>query len=149
MSRPFTETLTEGQALAAKFPTTINSTSIVTLGLNMAEIRRARAILKLGTGAGAVTFTLQSSATATGVYADITNQATTNPSLTGLLTGTYNTIEIRADQMPTGQPFLRAKALETGGSDIIADLTLIGDCVAYGPGNQFNNITLGNAVVCA
>lgn len=149
MGRPFTEQLTEGQAIAVAVPTTLNNTSIDTLvggkGLNMGPggPRRARAILNLGalTGGGSINFSIQASATASGTYAAITN-LTTNPTLTGITTANQPVaLEIRSDQLPAGKPFIKAIATETGSQNVLAAITLIGDCGQYDPNNQFDTVT--------
>ncbi len=148
----FTETLKERTAIApgATVGGTVNSTSILTSALNMGVIRRARAILFIGTipGGGVINFSLQASATAAGTYAAITN-LTTNPTLTTVLAG-ISALEIRADQMPAGKPFLKAIVTETGGQTVPVDIILLGDESAYKPGSQFSTGTaLINDVVSA
>ncbi len=146
------ETLNERQALAMGTPATLNGTSCTTLGIWMGGLRRARAYCNIGaiTSSGSINFSLQASATATGVYTAITNN-TTNPTITGIVTANaLNCIEIRADQMPPGKPYLRAIATETASQNVVCDVILIGDESEYKPGNQYNNAgTLTNNVVVA
>lgn len=155
----FTETLKERQALAQAVPTTINSGATASIntgnGLNMAILRRARAILNVGaiTGGGSLNFSLQASATSGGSYSAITN-STTNPTLTGITTANQpNALEIRADQMPTGKPWLRAIVTETGGQNCLVAIDLIGDESEYKPANaqtpSLQTVTYTNDVVTA
>lgn len=149
----FTETLKERQAIAAATVTTLNNTSITTgNGMNMGMLRRARAFLRCGTltGAASVDFKLQASATSGGSYSDITNN-TTNPTLTAITTDdSLNALEIRADQMPAGKPWLRAIATETASANAVVDLLLIGDESGYKPAAPaFSTYTLTNDVVTA
>lgn len=137
----FTETLTERTAFALGATTTLNSGGTATLntgnGMNMAIIRRAMAKLILGTvtGGGSITFVLQASATSGGSFSTIT-AATTSPTLTATTTNGLYTLEIRADQMPNGKPWLRALATETGGQNVVTTIELTGDESAYKPTNN-------------
>lgn len=150
----FTETLNERQAIAVCIPGTINNSSKNTgNGINMAILRRARAFLNVGANAGSLNFSLQASATSGGSYSAITNN-TTNPTLTGITTAsTTNCLEIRADQMPTGKPWLRAIVTEVNSADVVVDLILIGDESEYKPANSqtpaLTTATLTNNVVTA
>jgi hypothetical protein len=153
----FTEQLTEGQAIAVAVPTTLNGTSIDTLvggnGMNMGGggPKRVRAILNVGavTGGGSLNFSIQASATKNGTYAAITN-LTTNPTLTGITTANQpNALEIRADQLPAGKPWVKAIVTETGNQNVLASITLTGDCCQYDPGSQFDTVTWTNNVVAA
>ena len=154
MSRQFTEQLTEGQAIAAANITTINSggtASVSSSAINMGIMRRARAFFHLGsvTGGGAVTIALQSSATEAGSYANITLTGTAVV-ITGVNTAnSMNAIEIRADQMPDGQPWLKAKATETGGHNVVVDIIVVADCASYSPGNAEDSVSWTNNVVGA
>ena len=149
------ETLKERQALAFATTTTINSggtASLSTGGINMGTgPRRARAFFLLGTltGAAAVTIQLMASDAVLGTYSAITNN-TTNPTVTGVTTDdSLNCIEIRADQMPAGKPFLKAIATETGAANAVVTILLVGDESQYKPGSEFNNATITNNVVTA
>jgi hypothetical protein len=151
----FTEQMTQRQAIAVANPQTINSGGTATIttgnGINMAVLRRARGILNLGavTGGGTVTFKLRASATSGGSFSDITT-LTTNPTITGITTANQpNALEIRADEMPAGKPWLRAEATETGGQNVVADLILIGDDSSYKPGNAYDTVTWTNNQISA
>jgi hypothetical protein len=144
----FSEQLGERQALAQANITTINSGGTASIntgnGLNMGELARARAFFHSGgTVGGSVTCKLQASATSGGSYTDISGAAAT------AITGTHKleTIEIRADQMPAGKPWLRALAQETGGADCIMDLLLIGDEAKHAPGSQWGTTTPDQTLV--
>lgn len=149
------ETLKERQSLAFGTTTTINSggtASLSTGGINMGTgPRRARAYFFLGTltGGATVTIALQASDAVLGTYSAITNN-TTNPLVSGITTDdSLNCIEIRADQMPSGKPFLKAIATETGGANAVVTILLVGDESQYKPGSDFNNATITNNVVVA
>lgn len=149
------ETLKERQANAFVTTTTINSggtASASTGGINMGTgPRRAVGLFVLGTltGGATVTISLQASATVNGSYTNITNN-TTNPTVTGITTDdSFNRLEIRADQMPSGKPFLRATATETGAANAVVTIILLGDESQYKPGSDFNNATITNNVVTA
>lgn len=155
MSRPFTETLTEGQscAVGTTGPTVLNSTGLATLGVNMGTgPKRCRVFFSFGSvnGSSLLTLQIRASATAIGGYAAITNN-TTNPSLTGVLgvAGEMVSLEIRADQLPTGKPFVQGYALETGGQNVTVDIILVADCSEYSPGNAFDNVTWVSKAVTA
>jgi hypothetical protein len=150
---PITEQLTERQGLAPagsanpnagtfNTPGTLTSLSFYTAALNMGLYRRARAILKVGVNAaGNLALKLQSSTAPNGVWADITTATAPGTAVAAVLgplgvgtgaNGIY-TIEIRADQMPLGQPWLRAIVTESAAGSPVVDLTLIGDDGAYHP----------------
>lgn len=149
MSRPFTEQLTEGQALAGVTVTTLNNSSVLTSALDMKLVRRARCILNCGTltGAASVNVKAQASATAGGSYTDI-DTPTTDPAITGITTDdSWSTIEVRADQMPSGKPFLKFLITETATANAVVQAVVVGDCGSYGPNNANNTLTLTNSVV--
>ncbi len=151
MSRPFTEQLTEGQALAGVTITTLYNSSVLTSALDMSLIRRARLLLLCGTlTAGAsVNVKAQASATAGGSYTDI-DTPTTDPAITGITTDdSLNTIEIRADQMPTGKSFLKFLITETATQNAVVAAIVVGDCGSYGPNNDNDTFVPTNAVVAA
>lgn len=136
----FTEQLKERQVVAVAIPGTVNNSTLTTgNGINMGIFRRARGILNVGsvTGGGSLNFKLRASATQGGSFSDITN-LTTNPTITGITTASQpNAIEIRADMMPAGKPWLRAEVTETGSQNVVVDLLLIADESAFKPGNQY------------
>ncbi len=154
MGRPFTEQLKEGQAVAGANITTLNSggtATLLTSALDMSNLRRARAFLHTGTltGAASLTFALQASATSGGAYTNITltTQAVVLTTLTG--DDAWYAIEIRADQMPAGKPWLKALITNTAAADAVVDVFLIGDCASYSPGNQEDTVTWTQNVVGA
>ena len=150
---PWNEQLTERYAIAVAQPTTINSGSTASIntgnGLFMGVIHRAFALCNIGavTGGGAVTFQLQSATVSGGTFTNIGGSYV----LTGITTANQpNSIEIRADQMPNGRPWLRAIVTETGGQNVLVNLELIGDESAYKPANteiNIGNSTFTNQVV--
>jgi hypothetical protein len=152
MGRPFTEQLKEGQAIAGADITTLNSggtASVLTSAINMANMRRARAFLHCGSlaGASSIDFRLQASATEGGAYTNIT-LTTTAVALTAITTdNSWNAIEIRADQMPAGKPWLKAYVENTAAADAVVDVFIVGDCAQYSPGNQEDSVTWTNNVV--
>ena len=153
MSRQFTERLQEGQAVGGAYPQTINNSSISSQALWMGRIRRARGFLWIGaiTSSGSVNFLAQSSATSGGSYATITTstntQLTVAPSITAIVTqNSYNAIEVRADQMTPGQPYLKFTATETASQNVVAAIFVVGDCSADGPGNQSDGVTWTNNI---
>lgn len=152
MGRTFTETLTEGQtaAVATTGPTILNGTSVSTGAINMGTgPRRVRAFFSFGSvnASSLLTLGIRASATLAGSYTAITNN-TTNPTLTGVLgvAGQLVSLEIRADQLPSGYSFVKGYALETGNNVVTVDILLIGDCSDQSPGNQFDNVTWINRV---
>jgi hypothetical protein len=136
--RVFTEQLKERQIVAVAIPGTVNNSTLTTgNGINMGIFRRARGILNVGsvTSSGSLNFKLRASATSGGSFSDITN-LTTNPTILAITTANQpNAIEIRADMMPAGKPWLRAEVTETASQNVVVDLLLIGDESAYKPGN--------------
>ncbi len=82
MSRPFTETLKEGQAVAGVAATpagqTLNNSSVDTQAINMSIMRRARGFLFTNTltGAASLNFGFFASATEGGTYTAITTTTT-------------------------------------------------------------------------
>lgn len=147
-----TEQLKERQAVAfAQAQTLSNSSADTGNGINMGVLRRARAFLITGTltSTASLNFSLQASATSGGSYAAITNN-TTNPTLTALTTdnGLF-ALEIRADQMPSGKPWLKAIVTETETQNAVIALILIGDDSGYKPGNAFGTATFTQNVVTA
>lgn len=151
MSRPFTEQLTEGQALAGVTITTLNNSSVLTSALDMSLVRRARLLLNCGTltGGASINVKAQASATEGGSYTDI-DTPTTDPAITGITTDdSFHTIEIRADQMPTGKPWLKFYIVETATANAVVAAFVVGDCGSYGPNNDNNTLTLTNAIVAA
>jgi hypothetical protein len=153
MSRPFTEQLKEGQAIAGVTATpggqTLNNSSVVTSAIDMSIMRRARAFLFTSTltSTASLNFGLQASATEAGSYADIT-LTTTAVQITAIVTdNSFNAIEIRADQMPAGKPWLIAKVTETASQNAVCCVFIVADCAAYSPGNQADSVTWTNNVV--
>ena len=155
MGRSFQEQLKEGQAIAGVTATpggqTLSNSNVVTSAINMANMRRARAFLFTSTltGAASLNFGLQASATEAGSYADIT-LTTTAVQITGITTdNSYNAIEIRADQMPAGKPWLIAKVTETATANAVCCMFIVADCASYSPGNQEDSVTWTNNMVGA
>lgn len=150
MGRPITEQLKEGQCVAGASIATLNNSSTSSSGLDMRSgPGRVRGILHCGTltGAASVDFKAQASATLAGTYTDIT-AATTSPAITGIVTDdSWNSIEIRRDQMPTGKPFLKFKATETATANAVVDIIVIGDCADYSPLSDYDTVTWTNNIV--
>lgn len=149
--RPITETLKEGQAVAGANITTLNNTAVLTSALDMSQVRRARAFLHCGTlsGSASVNFALYASATLNGVYTAIT-MPTTQVAITGITTDdSWNALEIRADQMPAGTRFLKARAVETASANAVVDVFIIGDCGSYSPNSDNDTVTWTNNIVGA
>jgi hypothetical protein len=153
MSRPFTEQLKEGQAIAGVTATpagaTLNNSALYTSAINMANMQRARAFFLTNTltSTASLNLSLQASATESGSYTNIT-LTTTAVVITAMTTdNAFNAIEIRADQMPTGKPWLRAYAVETASQNAVVTMLLVGDCARYSPGNQEDSVTWTNNVV--
>ncbi len=143
-------TLKERQAVAFVTTTTLNASSVSTGALNMAIVRRARAFLVCGTltSTASVDFSLVASATAGGSFTAITAGLTTLPAVTGIVTDdSLNAIEITADLMPAGKPFLKALATETATQNAVVTVILVGDDVGYQPGSDYNTATFTNNVV--
>lgn len=145
----FTETMKERQAVSFVTTTTLNATSANTGGINMGILRRARAFLVCGTltSTASIDFSLQASATQNGSYSAITG-LTTLPAVTAIVTDdSLNAIEISADLMPAGKPWLRAIATETASQNGVVTMVLVGEDSGYKPGSDFNNATFTNNVV--
>ncbi len=153
MSRPFTEQLKEGQAVAGVTATpagaTLNNTSLYTSAINMSLMRRARAFFLTNTltSSASLNLSLQASATQSGVYTDITC-TTTAVIITAMTTdNAFNAIEISADNMPNGKPWLRANATETASQNAVVAILLVADCASQSPGNHNDTVTWTNNVV--
>jgi hypothetical protein len=158
MSRPFTEQLTEGQSIAgiAAGATSLSSTSVNSGNLNMGTgPKRVRAIFNFSglSGSPQLTLSIRASATSGGTYSDITGAGvpTTKPKITAQVPvgGAPVSIEIRADQLDAGKPFVQGFAQETNGGTVIVDIILVGDCNEYSPGNQFDSVTWTKVVVAS
>lgn len=149
MSRPFGEQLTEGQAIAGCAITTLNNTNISTSAMDMSLVRRARAIIHTGTltSGASLNIALQASNTVNGTYTTI-DLPTTDPVVNTFTTDdAWVSIEVRADQMPDGSPWLKAKITETTGNNAVVDAIIVGDCGSYSPNNDNDTVTFTNTVV--
>jgi hypothetical protein len=73
--------------------------------IDMSKLQRLMFIIDVGSvgAAGTVDFKLQSSATSGGTYADITGTAITQVTASSKIV----TVELRADQLPAGQRYVR------------------------------------------
>lgn len=153
MGRPFTEQLREGQAIAGVIASpggqTLSNSSVSTSAINMANMRRARAFLFTSTltSTASLDLALQASATEGGSYTNIT-LTTTPVVIENIVTdNSFNAVEIRADQMPAGKPWLIATVTETETQNAVCCLFIVADCAAYSPGNQEDSVTWTNNVV--
>lgn len=145
----YTETMKERQALAFKAPSTLSNSAVFTPALRMDVLRRVRAYFQLGTltGSASVNISLQASATSDGTFVNITTP-TTDPVVTAVVTDdSLNCLEIRADQLPAGMPWVRAYAIETATANAVVGILLIGDESSYKPGNAYNTTVPTNDVV--
>lgn len=140
MGIPFTEQLTQALSIPAAsiYPVNVanNATGNVCGPINMRNFRRAMAHVVVGvlTGTANVQAFFQSSATSGGTFANVSGGATIGTVNTA---NTEYTLEIRADQMPSGQPWLQLVVLVGGNSAYIA-APLYGDASDYAPANQFD-----------
>lgn len=151
MGRPFTEQLTEGQAITGSTIATLNNSTLLTTAINAGGMgpKRFRCILRTGTLSGSASLDLvaQASATSGGVYTTITC-TTTSPAISTITTDDgWFSIEIRSDQMPTGKPYLKFLLTETASANAVACMFVVADCSQASPGNQFDAITFTTSVV--
>lgn len=142
----FTEQLKERQAIAVIKPQTLNNSEANSgNGMDMRIMRRARAILMTNTlsSTASINFVLKASDAVGGTYAAITGAE-----ILTITTDNGNfAIEIRADQMPAGKPYLRMYLTETATQDAVVAGILIGDEAAYKPGSANNVATFTTQVV--
>ena len=120
--------------------TTLNSSSANTAGINAKNFVRLMAEVSIGAVAsgGSVTAVLQCCSTVGGSYVSISGST-----LTLTLANLVNTLEIRADEIPTAagnvqQPFIRVLLTETAGHNVAVACTLWGCAAPYRPASQFD-----------
>lgn len=148
------ETLNERQALAFGTTTTLSGSALSSGAINMGTgPTRLVAFLLTGTrtGSASITFTLQSSATLSGSYVNITQAGTINlttpPTLTATTGAALYKLEISSDLLPAGQPFVKATATETASANFVTTIIVVAEDSRYKPGNAFNNATVTTSVV--
>lgn len=140
-----TETQTQsynfvGQLPAANYAanTVNNSAGLVAGPLDMGVIRRAMGLVNVGVVAATCTVTATfiasntSNTLCTSAWTAITNGPTVAPTANML-----GTIEIRADQMPSGKRYLML--ICNPNSAAIFGAELLGDVSAYKPANAYNS----------
>lgn len=138
------ETLTEALSIqGAIIPgTVLNSGATVTaatVGINMKNFVRAMAEINVGaiSAGGSITVTLQSSATVSGSYANISGST-----MTITTASQVSTMEIRADEMPIGQPFLKVLITSTTAFNVAVSAVLWGGAAPQRPAKQWDVASL-------
>lgn len=125
----YTEQLSQGLAIAAKIDPQTQSQSATLntgAGINMALFRRAMLVLSLGTNNGSITVQPKSASASGGSFAQIATNVTTAVTASNKVI----TVEVRADQMPAGQPWLRFDVIEGGvGTCVVSAVVLGGEAV--------------------
>lgn len=131
----FTEQLTEALSIAGFIePQTLNNSNDVTVGVNMKNFQRAIGLINVGANSGSLTARLESSATLGGSYTVITGTT-----ITAITTANKQaSVEIRADQMPEDQPFVRLKIIEGNTANCVCSGLLLGGVSSYSPASQFD-----------
>lgn len=144
----FTEQITERVGFCTPIePQVLNNGNDKTGALDMAVFRRAIFAMNLGsvTGGGSVTFKLQESETTTdGDFSDVSGTTATMSVTTA---NKLYTLEIRADQLSSGQRYVRAVATETGSQNVYVQVTGWGDDCGYKPGKQYNAAAVSTQTV--
>ena len=144
----FTEQLTQALSIAAKsiYPANVafdNTNAAVVGPVQMNVFRRVMAHLIVGvvTTNSNIQAYFQSSATSGGTFANIAS----GPTLGAAGVNTSNTeytLEIRADQMPSGQPWIKLAVLTNVANAFLSASCYFGES-GYKPGNQYDcNTTL-------
>lgn len=116
-----------------------NATPQSTAGVNMNKFNRVMALVNIGVIAsgGNVQAYFQSSNAVGGTYTNITN----GPTLAATTTNNKGaTLEIRRDQMPSGQPFLKLCVLVNTQAAFVSGI-LLGGQSSYKPASQFDDAT--------
>jgi len=140
-----TETMTQSFAIPKALPpanyganAVANAAGLVTGALDMGILRRAMGIVNVGVTVGAsctVTATFlasnSSNTLCTGLWTAITNGPSIAPTA-----NTIGTVEIRADQMPSGTRYLMLLCNPICASFFGA--TLVGDVSAYKPASTYS-----------
>jgi hypothetical protein len=120
------EQLSQGLSIAAAInPQTLNNSNATSgTGIDMSKFRRAMAVILVGsvTNGGSLTAKLQSASTSGGTFTDIANST-----ITAITTGTQQaTIEIRDDEMPSGNRWLRVVLTEGGSQNVVCAAVILG-----------------------
>jgi hypothetical protein len=142
----FTEQISQAMQIANAIPPqTVNGATVNGTGVNTKSCQRWIALFNVGavTGGGSLVGNLQSSATLAGSYANISGLAT----VAVTTSNNVAVLEIGADSMPSGQPFLRASFTEGGGQNVVADAILIGMVANYSPASQNNASNVATPIV--
>lgn len=129
-----TEQLTQGLSIpAAELDPVSQAAATVTSGaVDLAKFRRAMFIVMVGNvgGAGTVDAKIQQSATGSSGWSDVTGSAITQITASNKIA----TLEIRADQLSSGQRFVRLSLTVGTNAVLIAVLPIGGEAVQK-PGN--------------
>jgi hypothetical protein len=120
------EQLSQGLSIAAAVsPQTLNNSNANSgNGIDMSKFRRAMAVVLVGsvTAGGSLTAKLQSAATSGGSFSDISGST-----ITAITTSNKQaTIEIRDDELPAGQQWLRVVLTEGGSQNVVCAAVLLG-----------------------
>ena len=126
-------------------PVDNNGATTLTASFDHSEFGESMWIVQVGViAAGGVTdFKLQSSATSGGTYADITGKSITQFSATD--DGKTAIINLKAEELPTGEPFVKGRLLSGAGS-ALASVVALGLLPRYGPANDDDLSTVAQIV---
>jgi len=144
----YMEQLTQGLSVADVANTqNINNTNLNSIGIDMSKFHRAMFVIQCGSlgSAGTVDGRLQSSANSN--FNGVHNIANSN--LTQIVVNNaLATIEVRADQLTTGDQFVRCQLTGGGNSVVVGIIGLAGEAI-HKPGdlNDLSNTYLSQRVV--
>lgn len=126
-------------------PVDNNGATTLTAAFDHSKFGSSLWIVQVGVIAagGVVDFKLQSSATSNGTYADIAGKAITQLSATD--DGKTVLVNLKAEELPTGEPFVKGRLL-TGAGSSLNSVVALGMDPLYGPASDDDLSTVAQIV---
>jgi hypothetical protein len=130
--------------LAKTFPVNGNNAATATTGFHAKNFDEYLAMLSLGVIDQTVDFKLQCSDLVSGTYTDIPGKAITQVPGTG--DNTVRIIDLKAEEIPEGRPFIRALTTVANGTSSLIDVTIFGLRPRTGPATDYDLASVAQIV---
>jgi hypothetical protein len=148
----YTEQMSQGLSIAATpvLPQTLNgsgtaSASTGNSGVDMSRFHRALFVVQVGsvTGGGSLSAKLQTSANGTSSWNDVTGSSITAITASNKVAS----IEIRADEMPSTDRYVRCTLTETGNQNVVCACLALGGEAIVKPASANDVATVAQRLV--